>query len=62
MWQHERRHRYTDMWTDYKGYRIIKTYRHGYNYYKIVGESTLYSRLKDAKAAIDNRLEVKWYE
>ena len=50
------------MWTDYRGYRIIKTYRHGYNYYKIVGENTLYSRLKDAKAAIDNRLEVKWYE
>lgn len=43
------------MGTEYKGYAIIKTFRHGYNYYKISGEQQLYSRLKDAKAAIDNR-------
>lgn len=43
------------MGTKYKGYEIIKTYKHGYNYYRIVGEPALYSRLKDAKANIDNR-------
>lgn len=43
------------MGTNYKGYIIIKTYRHGYNYYKIQGEDRLYSRLKDAKANIDSR-------
>lgn len=43
------------MGTKYKGYEIIKTYRHGYNYYKIVGEKELYSRLKDAKLIIDKR-------
>ena len=35
-----------------KGYEIIKTYKHGYSYYKIVGEKKLYSRLKDAKSTI----------
>lgn len=44
-----------EMGTKYKGYEIIKTYRHGYNYYKIVGEKELYSRLKDAKLIIDMR-------
>ncbi len=43
------------MGTKYKGYEIIKTYKHGYNYYKIKGESQLYSRLKDAKTTIDSR-------
>lgn len=43
------------MGTNYKGYTITKTYRHGYNYYKISGEKKLYSRLKDAKAEIDSR-------
>ena len=43
------------MGTKYKGYDIVKTYRHGYNYYKISGEKQLYSRLKDAKAEIDSR-------
>ena len=43
------------MGTTYKGYEIIKTYKHGYSYYKISGESKLYSRLKDAKADIDSR-------
>ena len=45
------------MTTKYKGYEIIKTYRHGYNYYRILGEDRLYSRLKDAKTAIDNRTD-----
>ena len=35
------------MGTKYKGYEIVKTYRHG--------EKQLYSRLKDAKAEIDSR-------
>lgn len=39
---------------EYKGHRIFKTYRHGYNYYKIEGQKELFSRLKDAKATIDN--------
>lgn len=43
------------MITKYKGYEIIKTYKYGYCYYKIVGEKELYSRLKDAKATIDER-------
>lgn len=43
------------MGTKYKGYEIIKTYAHGYNYYKISGEKRLYSRMKDAKAEIDSR-------
>ena len=41
--------------TTYKGYKIIKTYKYGYIYYKIVGEKELYPRLKDAKATIDAR-------
>lgn len=41
------------MATKYKGYEIIKTYRHGYSYYRIIGQNTLYSRLKDAKLTID---------
>ncbi len=45
------------MGTKYKGYEIIKTYRHGYSYYKISGESQLYSLMKDAKAVIDKRTE-----
>ena len=45
--------------TYYKGFTIIKTYRHGYNYYKIDGEKDLYSYLKDAKRIIDLRLENK---
>lgn len=44
-----------EMGTAYKGYTIIKTYKHGYSYYKISGEKTLFSRLKDAKANIDSR-------
>lgn len=44
-----------EMGTAYKGYTIIKTYKHGYSYYKISGEKTLYSRLKDVKANIDSR-------
>lgn len=45
------------MSTKYKGFEIIKTYKHGYNYYRIVGEKALYSRLKDAKYEIDKREE-----
>ncbi len=45
--------------TIYKGIKIIKTWKHGYNYYKIEGEKRLYSRLKDAKAEIDKREVVK---
>lgn len=41
------------MTTKYKGYEIIKTYRHGYSYYRIIGQDALYSRLKDAKLTID---------
>ena len=47
------------MITTYKGYTIIKTFAHGYTYYKISGEKQLYSRLKDAKFEIDKRTEVK---
>ena len=43
------------MTTKYKGYEIIKTYKHGYNYYRILGEKELYSRLKDEKLEIDRR-------
>jgi len=43
------------MGTKYKGYEIYKTFRFGYSYYKISGEKSLYSRLKDAKAEIDSR-------
>ena len=43
------------MGTKYKGYEIIKTYKHGYSYYRIAGEQALYSRLKDAKLEIDRR-------
>ena len=39
----------------YKGYTIIKTYKHGFNYYKISGEKETFSRLKDLKAVIDRR-------
>ena len=39
---------------EYKGYTIFKTYRHGYNYYKIKGKKELFSRLTDAKANIDS--------
>lgn len=42
--------------TKYKGFEIIKTYAHGYNYYKIAGEKELYSTLKGAKFAVDARL------
>ncbi len=45
--------------TNYRGYKIIKTYIHGFNYYKIYGEKPLYSRLKDAKLEIDRRDAVK---
>lgn len=37
----------------YKGYTINKVFRYGYNYYRVSGTRTLYSRLKDAKRAID---------
>ena len=49
------------MFTKYKGYTILKTFKHGYNYYRIVDDhdGKLYSRLKDAKAVIDKRTEVK---
>lgn len=43
------------MGTNYKGYTIVKTFKHGYYYYKIAGEKQLYSRLKDAKAIVDSR-------
>lgn len=43
------------MGTNYKGYKIIKTYRHGYTYWKIDGEDTLYSTMKGAKIAINNK-------
>lgn len=39
----------------YKGFEIYKTFRFGYSYYKISGEKQLYSRLTDAKLAIDHR-------
>lgn len=38
---------------NYKGYRIIKVYRHGYNYYKVEGFEKIYSYQRDAKLAID---------
>ena len=41
----------------YKGFRIIKTYKHGYNYYKVEGFSKTYSYQRDAKLAIDRMLE-----
>lgn len=45
------------MKTNYKGFEIIKTYRHGYTYWKIAGENTLYSTMKGAKIAIDSKVE-----
>ena len=45
------------MGTNYKGFEIVKTYRHGYNYWKISGEKQLYSTMKAAKAEIDSRCE-----
>lgn len=39
----------------YKGYTIIKTFRHGYSYWKISGEKALYGTRKAAKAEIDAR-------
>lgn len=41
---------------NYKGFEIVKTYKHGYTYYKISGEAELFSYLKDAKMVIDGRL------
>ena len=47
------------MGTVYKGFKIIKTFKHGYYYYKIEGEKDLYSYLKDAKRIIDLRVSEK---
>ena len=43
------------MKTNYKGFEIIKTFRHGYTYWKISGEKQLYSTMKAAKLEIDGR-------
>jgi hypothetical protein len=40
---------------EHKGYKIIKTWRHGYTYYKIEGEKDLYTTRKAAIAEIDRR-------
>lgn len=47
------------MWHNYRGFRIEKVFRHGYNYYKIENEPELYGRLKDAKRIIDSRFDNK---
>lgn len=41
----------------YKNFEILKIFKHGYNYYKIVGEKDLYITLKAAKNEIDSRKE-----
>lgn len=40
---------------EYKGYTIIKVYRHGYSYWKISGEKELFSTRKAAIAEINSR-------
>lgn len=42
----------------YKGYWIIKVFRHGYTYYKVQGFKDIYSYQRDAKMAIDRIIEV----
>ena len=40
----------------YKGYEIGKTFKHGYVYWKVSGDKTLFSTLRDAKRYIDRVL------
>lgn len=42
----------------YKGYTIRDTFRHGYKYYKIEGDKTLYTTIKAAKNAIDTAYNI----
>ena len=39
----------------YKGFTIMKTFRYGYSYWKIVGNKQLFSTLKAAKFYIDEK-------
>lgn len=41
----------------YRGIKIIKTYAHGYTYWRIEGEKLLYTTAEAAKVEIDNRFD-----